>query len=508
MALKRNLIANYVGQGWTALMGLAFVPLYIKYIGIEAYGLIGMFAVLQAWLGLLDMGMTPALAREMARFTGGTHSRESIRDLLRSVEIIAVGMAVLIVGGIVLSSNWIATSWMRAEELATETVVQAFGIIGLVTGLRFVEGVYRSAIVGLQRQVLLNVVSCVMATLRGLGAVGILVQVSPTIGAFFLWQGAVSIASLSVLGIATYTSIPKGARCGRFSLGALRGVWRFAGGMVGITFLALLLTQVDKILLSKLLTLRDFGYYALASAVAGALSMLIGPIYQAFFPRFCELYAQGDKLALADSYHKSAQLVSVIAGSAAMVLIFFSETFLMLWTQDAELATNVSALLSLLVLGNLLNGLMGIPYQMQLAYGWTRLSVYVNMVAVLFIIPAILWAVPQYGGGGAAWAWVALNAGYVLIAAQFVHRRIMTAEKWRWYREDVLAPLLGAGLTVGMIKHLWPAQETVITRVLALTFASITALAVSGLTSHHVRRQVQLAAKSILTVLKIKFSFQ
>ena len=58
--LKRNLIANYLGQGWTALMGLAFIPLYINYLGIEAYGLIGLFAVLQGWLVLLDLGMTPA----------------------------------------------------------------------------------------------------------------------------------------------------------------------------------------------------------------------------------------------------------------------------------------------------------------------------------------------------------------------------------------------------------------------------------------------------------------
>lgn len=27
-------------------MGLAFVPLYIKYIGIEPYGLIGVFAII------------------------------------------------------------------------------------------------------------------------------------------------------------------------------------------------------------------------------------------------------------------------------------------------------------------------------------------------------------------------------------------------------------------------------------------------------------------------------
>lgn len=480
-------------------MGLAFVPLYIKYLGIEAYGLIGLFAVLQAWLSLLDMGMTPTLGREMARFTGGTHSNESIRDLLRSIEIIAAGVAILIAGGVAMGSNWIATSWLKAEALPTEVMAQSFAIMGLIIALRFVEGVYRSAVVGLQRQVLFNVVNSVMATLRGLGAVGILAWVSPTIGAFFMWQGVVSVATLLILGATTYASVSKGLRGGRFSLEALRGVWRFAGGMVGITFLALLLTQVDKILLSKLLTLRDFGYYALAGAVAGALNMLIGPIYQAFYPRFCKLYAQGDTLALADSYHKSAQLVSVIAGSAAMVLIFFAETFLMLWTQDAELAENVSVLLSLLVLGNLLNGLVGIPYQMQLAHGWTRLSVSVNMLAVFFIVPAILWAVPQYGAVGAAWVWVALNAGYVLIAAQFVHRRTMTAEKWRWYREDLLAPLLGAGLVVGLIKLFWPKQDTVIAQFLVLALASVAGLGLSGLAANHVRREMQFAVKSVLS---------
>ena len=80
--LKRNLIANYLGQGWTAIMGLVFIPLYIKYLGIESYGLIGLFGVLQAWLSLLDMGMTPTLSREMARFTAGTHSAASIREPL------------------------------------------------------------------------------------------------------------------------------------------------------------------------------------------------------------------------------------------------------------------------------------------------------------------------------------------------------------------------------------------------------------------------------------------
>ena len=178
------------------------------------------------------------------------------------------------------------------------------------------ESVYRSSIVGLQRQVLFNVVNSAMATLRGLGAVGVLVWVSASIEAFFIWQGLVSIATLIILAVTTYASLPRAERAGRFSLDALRGVWRFAGGMIGITFLALLLTQVDKILLSKLLSLSDYGYYTLAAVVAGALNLAISPITQAFYPRSRELHARNDQAALIDIYHTKVRNWSACSQAA------------------------------------------------------------------------------------------------------------------------------------------------------------------------------------------------
>lgn len=35
MSLKKNALANYLGQGWIGLMGLALVPSYIHYLGVE-----------------------------------------------------------------------------------------------------------------------------------------------------------------------------------------------------------------------------------------------------------------------------------------------------------------------------------------------------------------------------------------------------------------------------------------------------------------------------------------
>lgn len=486
-------------------MGLAFIPMYIKYLGIEAYGLIGLFALLQAWLSLLDMGMTPTLGREMARFTGGSHSAQSIRDLLHSIEVIAIGIALLIAGGIALSANWIATSWLQAESLPTEVVAQAFVVMGLVTAIRFMENVYRSSIVGLQRQVLFNVINSAMATMRGLGAVGVLIWVSASIEAFFIWQGLVSVATLMILAVTTYSSLPSAERGGRFSLQALRGVWRFAGGMLGITFLGLLLTQVDKILLAKLLALSDFGYYNLAAVVAAGLYMVITPITQAFFPRLCELHARNDQAALIDSYHKGAQLVSVFAGSVAIVVILFAETFLRLWTQDQDLARRTATLLILLTLGNLLNGLMWIPYQTQLAHGWTSLAVHINIAAVAVIVPAIIWATPRFGAEGAAWVWVSLNAGYLLIGIHFMYRRILNTEKWRWYLKDVFMPLLVGSAAASTLAVLWNAESSNFNDMTLLTLATVITLTATILSAPILRQWLQQEVKSTFKKLKIGY---
>ncbi|MBL1259521.1 MAG: oligosaccharide flippase family protein [Thiotrichaceae bacterium] len=444
MSLKKNVLANYLGQGWRAIMSLAFVPLYIKYLGIEAYGLIGIFVMLQAWLSLLDMGMKPALGREMARFTGGGHDAQSIWNLLRSIEIVAFCLAVVIAVGIWSVSGWLATNWVQAERLPVSVMTQAFILMGLVVALRFIENIYTSSIAGLQRQVLQNVVTCVMATLSGLGSVVVLVWVSPTIEAFFIWQGLISLITAIFFMIVVYCILPQPPHTARFSMLALIKVWRFAAGMLGITLLALLLMQVDKILLSRLLSLEDFGYYVLAGLVAGGLYILITPVGAAFYPRFTELVTRQDDLALKKAYHLGAQLVTVVMGSAAVMLIVFSERILLLWTGDPELTGQVAPIMSVLALGTFLNGLMWMPYQMQLAHGWTSLSIRINIVAVILLVPAILWVVPIYGAIGTAWVWVVLNAGYCLIGVHFMYRRILISEKWIWYRNDVLIPIIVA----------------------------------------------------------------
>ncbi len=47
MLLIRNITANYISQFYVMLIGILMLPVYIRYIGVETYGLVGFFVMLR-----------------------------------------------------------------------------------------------------------------------------------------------------------------------------------------------------------------------------------------------------------------------------------------------------------------------------------------------------------------------------------------------------------------------------------------------------------------------------
>jgi O-antigen/teichoic acid export membrane protein len=448
--LKKNIIANFGGSMWTGLMGLVFVPLYVHFLGIEAYGLIGIFATLLAIFGLLDMGLSSTLNREMARLAVVEGNAREMRDLVRTLEIPYWAVGLLISITVIVMSPLIAYRWVNPETLSPKTVQTAIMIMGMAVAFQWPMSFYSGGLLGLQRQVLLNVINVVMATFRGLGAVFILWLVSPTVEAFFSWQIVVSVVHTGLIVFFLWRSLPDSAEPPRFRRELLLNIWRFAAGMTGITVLVTILTQLDKVILSRMLSLKMFGYYALASAVAMNLGRFVAPVFSATFPRMTNLVALGAREEMTRLYHKSAQLVSVLVLPAAVVVALFSEEILLLWTQSPETAEHTHLLVSILVMGTAIHGLMHIPYALQLASGWTRLAFLGNVVSVLLLTPLMIALTKWYGAVGAAGVWVILNVGYMFISVPIMHRRLLPAEKWRWYFEDVGRPLIAA-VVVGVI---------------------------------------------------------
>src|SRR5207302_9505535 len=116
--------------------------------------------------------------------------------------------------------------------------------------------------------------------------------------------------------------------------------------------------------------------------VANALAMLGGPVFAAYFPSLSRAVATRDEDALRSLYHRASQLMAGHILPIGITLAFFSRDVLYLWTQDPTLAEKTHVVLTILLTGTIINGLMNIPYGLLLAYGWTSLPFYANLAAI------------------------------------------------------------------------------------------------------------------------------
>jgi O-antigen/teichoic acid export membrane protein len=443
-SVKLNLIANFLATAWGALIGLLFVPLYIHFMGIEAYGLVGIFVTLQAMASLFDLGFTTTMNREMARFSTQPEALDEARNLVRTLEVIYWGIAVLI-GAIVVSFSPVLTDrWITRVHLSRDTVLTALMLIGFIIMLHWPLSFYAAGLMGLQKQVLLSTINAGLATIRGFGAILILWLISPTVQAFFGWQLFISAVSTLMVAVFLWRHLTSSSTRPRFRKAHLRRVWRFSAGVAFVSVIGLVLVQMDKIILSKLLTLENFGYYALAGTVSTSLYMVISPVYNAVFPRMVQLAVAEDQAALIDFYHKSAQVMAALVISATIVLAIFSYQIVYVWTGNLLTAANTFSIVTLLAIGTGIYGLMHVLWAAQLAYAWTRLALVLNLIAIVLFMPLIVLLSSRYGATGGAAAWLLLNLAYLVVDPVLMHRRILKGELLHWILIDTARPTLAA----------------------------------------------------------------
>lgn len=489
--LKRNIVANFMGQGWATLMSLIFIPLYIRFLGMEAYGLIGFFAMMQAMLQVLDLGLSQTMNREMARYSVLPDKAAEARNFVRTLEIWYWIISIVIGITVVAASPLIAGHWIKAGSIPVDTVRQTVMIMGFVAAIQWPLSLYGGGLMGLQRQMLFNIVKAGISTLSACGAALILWLVSPTITAFFKWQIFVSAFFVVVMAGLLWRSLPACNHAARFDFRLVRSIWRFAAGMSGIALSAVILMQLDKLILSKLFSLEMFGYYTLAGTVSNAIpAMLAGPVFTALFPRFSSLMALNDETALTLLYHQGTQLMAVLVLPVAAVLSFFSYDIVFLWTGSSQAAGTASPIVSILVIGMAMNALMTLPYALQLSHGWTSIGLRINIFLIVTLVPAIYYMATHYGAVGAATVWILLNSIYVLIGVPLTHRRLLRGEMRRWFVEDVMPPLGAALLIVGLGRYLLSSPMRPMTAIAGLSSVLVGALLSAALMAPHIREWI------------------
>jgi O-antigen/teichoic acid export membrane protein len=452
--LLKNVSANLVGGGWNGLLIVLATPWFVSLLTLEGYGLIAFWLVMQMMMSLFDLGLATTMVREFADSRPGEDADERRRDILRTFECVYWLIASLLTVGLVLSSTFIAGRWLKLHALSASDVATAMKWIATALGLQFPGTLYSAGFAGLQRQGRMNLLQMLGNTARYGGGVGVLLW-RPDPVWFFGFQAFVAGAQTAVTRIVLWHMIRnRPSRRPAFSVRLIQGVWRYSAGMAFSTVGALLVANVDRLLLSKFMSAEELGKYSLAFTATGLLQMGIQPFYRAYFPRFAELSALGDVAKLRREYFQGCRLVAGIVIPCALIGLVFAPELFTAWVGAAD-ATVIGAFRWLL-LGIACSGVMWLPAAFQQAQGWTRLHAQMIAGALVVGIPVMLWAMNEFGTAGAAAIWVLHGVSGITIELRLMHRRLLIGELASWYRLVLLPPLISTALLVAISRWAMP----------------------------------------------------
>lgn len=452
--LVKNVSANTIGGGWNGLLIVFATPWYVSLLGMEGYGLLGFWLLMQILLLLCDLGLGATLVREFADSTGQQDSDGRRRDLLRTLEYIYWPLAAFLTIVILFSSGWIANNWLKLHVLSIDHVASAIKWMALALGLQFPCALYSSGLAGLQSQGRMNFLQMAGNSLRHGGGVAILFWRADPVW-FFCVQafvaGAQTLATRAVL-----WRMINGVRNRHpvFRLAFLQGVWRFSAGMAFTMIAGVLLVNVDRLFLSKLMPAEELGKYTLAWTATGLLQLGIQPFYRAYFPRFAELLAMGDAVRLREEYYQGCRLVAAIIIPFAMIGWAFAPEIFMAWIGRVD--KTIVDVFRWLLLGIAGAGLMWLPAAFQQAHKWTRLHAAMIAGALCLGAPSLLWTIKHWGAVGATVVWVLHGLSDVTLGLWLMHKRLLSGEFVLWYRTVVLPPLLCSLPFVGLSWWLIP----------------------------------------------------
>lgn len=487
--LGLNVVANYAGKLWSIASVYIFLPVYIRILGIDAYGLIAFNAIALALLFIADVGLSSSFAREAAK---GQPPR-ALLDVLTSVERVLFGILVVIGGAFAALAPVIADHWLdNTQALDRQLVIQCLQIMPLALVPQIAMSLYFGGLMGLQRQVSANILSTAFNVIRS-GCVIIPIYFLPDVRVFFAWQAGASIVLVLIMRSTLRRQIQRGSGSelrddqplhGRFSMAALRPIRAYALGMLGMSIVAGLNTQLDKLVVSKLLPLSEFAQYSLASTLAQIPYILTLPIAAALLPRFTNLLETQRDGELARLYRTSTYYIASIGAIAGLALCLFVDDVMALWMPSQSIDPLTVKAARLLALGSALMTFQLTPFQLSLAHGHNTTNVRLGVTMLLVSIPLQIFLTSRYGALGAAVPWLLMNAVAFVYLGVVLNLRFPIASVGAYFVADTLPAVLVAVVILGGARLAADAAGTS-----ALMSCLIAALAaVAALASTHALR--------------------
>jgi len=413
--LARNTLWNLFGQGTPLIVAAIAIPVLIKGIGVDRFGVLSVAWMLIGYFSLFDFGIDQGLTKIVADRLG-TGERGALPTLIWTS--LAILLLLGIVSGISLTilAPWIVQRALKIPSDLTSESLHAFYLLAIGMPVAIVTSGIRGVLEAMQRFAVLSAIRIPMGASTFIAPLLVLPfsrSLVPIVAALLLARVAGLIAHFW----ATFRAMPDLRSQIAFDYQQARPVLHFGGWITVSNLVSPLMANMDRFLIGSLLSIGAVTYYSAPFDMVTKLFLLVGALGSVLFPAFTMSHIN-DRARMVLLLRRGLKYVFLAVFPLIFVIVAFAPEGLRLWL-GGNFGEESGAVLRWLALGVLVNSLSLIIALLIQAAGRPDVTAKFHLIELPIYLGLVWWLIRTHGIDGAALAWsarITLDATLLAVA--------------------------------------------------------------------------------------------
>lgn len=395
MSLTRDTSYNIVGAAVPILVTIVSIPLLLKELGIELFGVYSLILVILGLFRIFDFGVGRAVSREIAKIRGeGRDTSGSCGKAIILTIPTSISAGVILFG---LAQTELSLK-IGINENFTEDIISTSVIIALTASSIVVSSVLSATLIGYQRFARLNIV---------IVTVSILNQSLPLLAIIFfgasLYNLMSAVLTSRLVEVIFLIFTLKSEVRPKISSIKIEEIGKFLnyGGWVTLSNIAgPVMTAVERTMISRSLGVDVLSYYAVPAQACEKINIANRSFANALFPILAKSQSFGE---FQRSVNNSQFISGVFVLIVMAIAILFSDEVLRLWVSD-DFSDFASPVAKILVFGYGVNALAYIPFTALQANGQPKKVAMAHLCEIPLYFVILLVLINNFGLMGAGFA--------------------------------------------------------------------------------------------------------
>lgn len=420
-----NAVWNMAGSISPFAAGVFAIPVLIRRLGTDRFGVLTLAWALIGYLSLFDFGLGRAITKFVAERLSTKRSHE-IPNIFWNAAWALMCFGSLGASFVLLAAPFISTHFLRVPWAIQPEVIRTLRIIAVTVPIVTVSTGLRAVVEGQQR---FGVISVIRAGTGVLGFVApvLVVKASPRLDTVVWSIAIVRVLQCLALWIVASTSFPELRRPLLFTKSTLKQLLGYGGWVTISSILSPLMVYMDRFAIGALVSVSAVAYYVTPHEIVTKLLIVPIALQAAVFPAFSGLIATRDARAGA-MYQRAIELTLIVLLPISAAVIMFAEPALRIWLGPA-FGGRSAHVAQILALGLVVNGVGHIPAALIQGSGRPDICAKLHLIEFPCYGVVCWYSITRYGIDGAAWAWVfrvCVDTGLLMYMARLV------AQGWPW----------------------------------------------------------------------------